>query len=122
MNMKSHVALSPTADDVLLCTAEDLVPGSGVCALHAGRQIALFWLPNHNPPVFALGNYDPLGGANVLSRGIVGDVGGELVVASPLYKNHFALRDGRCLEDPSVFVPVYAVRLVDGALYCSVAS
>jgi nitrite reductase (NADH) small subunit len=50
----------------------------------------------------------------VLSRGIVGDINGELVVASPVYKQHFSLLTGRCLEDASVSVVVYAAR-VDGA-------
>jgi nitrite reductase (NADH) small subunit len=104
--------------EVLLCTLNDLIPGSGVCALYQGRQVALFLLPDTEPMLYAIGNYDPLGGANVLSRGIVGDLQGEPVVASPLYKNHYSLRDGHCLEDASVFVPVFDVRLDDGLVYC----
>jgi nitrite reductase (NADH) small subunit len=104
--------------EVLLCTLDDLIPGSGVCALCEGRQVALFLLPEQEPMLYALGNYDPLGGAGVLSRGIVGDLGGESVVASPLYKNHYSLRDGHCLEDVSVFVPTFEVRLADGCVYC----
>jgi nitrite reductase (NADH) small subunit len=50
----------------------------------------------------------------VLSRGIVGDIKGEPVVASPIYKHHFSLRNGRCLEKPSLGVPVYRVRVQDG--------
>ena len=46
-------------------------------------------------------NHDPRSGANVIGRGIVGSVKGELVVASPLYKQHYCLRSGRCLEDPA---------------------
>ncbi|GAB7271816.1 hypothetical protein DZS_32100 [Dickeya ananatis] len=41
--------------------------------------------------MFALDNLEPGSGANVLSRGIVGDVDGEPVVISPLYKKTFAL-------------------------------
>lgn len=52
------------------------------------------------PELYALDNHDPFSGANVIGRGIVGDLGGELVVASPIYKQHFRLRDGQCLEDP----------------------
>jgi nitrite reductase (NADH) small subunit len=29
------------------------------------------------------------------------------VVASPLYKQHFSLLTGRCIEDEAVSVPVY---------------
>ena len=50
----------------------------------------------------------------MLSRGIVGDLKGELVVASPVYKQHFSLRTGRCIEDATVRVPVYAARVEDG--------
>jgi len=86
---------------------------SGVAVLHEGQQIALFYLPDESPNVFAVGNYDPLGCANVMSRGIVGDVNGELVVASPLYKQHFSLRTGVCVEQDEVRIPVYPVRILD---------
>lgn len=51
------------------------------------------------PEIYALDNRDPFSGANVIGRGIVGDLKGELVVASPIYKQHFRLTDGQCLED-----------------------
>ncbi len=94
-----------------ICQRRDLVAGSGVCALVNGEQVALYYLPGEEPPLYALGNRDPIGGANVLSRGIVGDIGGRLVVASPLYKQHFDLTTGACLEEPDQQVEVYDVRL-----------
>lgn len=94
-----------------VCLRRDLVENSGVCVLFEGEQIALFYLPGETPALYALSNRDPLGEANVLSRGIVGDVGGELVVASPLYKHHYCLRSGRCLEDGTVSIKVYPVEL-----------
>jgi nitrite reductase (NADH) small subunit len=94
-----------------VCTRQDLVAGSGVCALAGGQQIALFYLPGEEQVIYALGNRDPIGRANVLSRGIVGDIKGQLVVASPLYKQHFSLQTGACLEDDEVQVEVYNVRL-----------
>lgn len=96
-----------------VCKKQDLVAGSGVCALVNGEQVALFYLPEEETPLYALHNHDPIGGANVLSRGIVGDVGGRLVVASPLYKQHFDLGSGECLEEEGVRVEAYAVRLQD---------
>jgi nitrite reductase (NADH) large subunit len=95
-----------------VCRLEEIVPNCGVCALVGSDQVAVFRLDDDR--VFALGNRDPFSGANVLSRGIVGDLNGELVVASPVYKQHFSLLTGRCIEDASVSVPVYRV-LVDGA-------
>jgi nitrite reductase (NADH) small subunit len=46
-----------------------------------------------------------------LSRGILGDIDGRLVVASPLYKHHFDLATRACVEDDAVRIPVYAARL-----------
>ncbi len=94
-----------------VCTRNDLVPGSGVCALVGQEQVALFYLPEEQQQVYAISNRDPIGGANVLSRGIVGDLGGKLVVASPLYKQHFDLTSGQCLEEDGVSIEVYEVRL-----------
>lgn len=93
---------------VAVCRYDRLLPERGVCALVDGAQVALFrtW----DDALYAVGNYDPVGGAYVLSRGIVGTRGGAPVVASPLYKTTFDLRTGACLDDPEVAVPVYPVR------------
>jgi len=96
-----------------VCGADDLQPDSGVCALVNGRQVAIFYLPKEQA-VFAIGNYDPIGQANVLSRGMIGDINGQIVVASPLYKQHFNLQTGVCVEDAAVSVPVYPIRIENG--------
>jgi nitrite reductase (NADH) small subunit len=96
-----------------VCALEDILPDAGVCALIEGRQVAVFRLGGSDE-VFAIDNYDPNSGANVLSRGIVGDLGGQLVVASPVYKQHFSLTTGVCLEDPTASVRAYPARVVDG--------
>ena len=92
-----------------VCHLKDIVPNTGVCALVHGRQVAVFRLDDDR--LFALDTFDPFSKANVLSRGIVGDLKGELVVASPVYKHHFSLHSGQCLEDESVSVRVFPVRL-----------
>ena len=96
-----------------VCGFSDLQPNSGVCALVDGKQVAIFYLPKEEA-CYAVGNYDPMGCANVLSRGIIGDLQGNLVVASPLYKHHFNLVTGICLEDESVKIPVYSIRIENG--------
>ena len=96
----------------VVCRLDDIVPNTGVCALVGGRQIAVFRLDDDS--VHAIDNFDPFSRANVLSRGIVGDLKGEIVVASPVYKQHFSLVTGQCLEDPEVRIAVYAAWL-DGA-------
>ncbi|WP_461517484.1 nitrite reductase small subunit NirD [Porticoccus sp.] len=96
----------------VICQRNDLIANSGICALIDGQQVAVFYLPEEEPPVYAIGNWDPLGKANVLSRGIVGDIQGQLVVASPLYKQHFDLITGQCVEQDEIKVPAYNVELI----------
>ena len=76
-----------------------------------GEGVALFYLPGTEQKVFALEDWDPVGKASVISRGIIGDIRNRLVVASPLYKQHFDLATGECLEDESVALGVYSVRI-----------
>ncbi len=64
--------------------------------------------------MFGISNYDPFSRAFVLSRGIVGNKGESLKVASPVYKQTFDLRTGQCLEHPEVRIPTYAARVVGG--------
>ena len=97
-----------------VCRLDDIVPDTGVCALVGEDQVAIFRV---DEKVFALGNRDPFSGANVLSRGIVGDLKGEPVVASPIFKQHFSLLTGRCQEDAGVRVPVYEARIEQGFVY-----
>ncbi|MGM3388056.1 nitrite reductase small subunit NirD [Stutzerimonas stutzeri] len=96
-----------------LCSRRDLVANSGVVAWLDGEQVALFHLPDTETgeQVFAIANKDPRSGANVIGRGIVGQLKGDLVIASPLYKQHFRLADGSCLEYPEQQLQVWPVRL-----------
>jgi len=109
MNANTHLANNLTA--VAVCKTSDLQPGVGVCALVNGQQVALFRLRNDD--IYAISNYDPFSEANVISRGLVGDLKGFKVVASPIYKQHFDLATGQCLEDEAVSLPVFQVQ-VDG--------
>lgn len=100
---------------VKICKVHDIPVNLGVGALVQGEQVALFHLPGGE--IYALGNFDPFSEANVLSRGLVGDLRGQKVVASPIYKHHFDLRTGECLEDSSVRIPAYAVQVQDDEVY-----
>jgi len=97
-----------------VCALDDILPQSGVAALAGRHQIALFRV---NDGIYAISNHDPGSGANVLARGIVGNLGDEIVVASPIYKHHYSLSTGRCLEDPELCVPVYSARVQDGQVW-----
>ena len=102
-----------------VCQQSDLVANAGVAVLLDGQQIALFYVPGAEPELYAVSNWDPIGKASVISRGIVGDKGGELVVASPLYKQHFRLRDGQCIEEPDVSLSSYPAVIADGVVLVS---
>jgi nitrite reductase (NADH) small subunit len=95
------------------CAYDHLIPGRGVgVLLPDGAQAALFRLDDGT--LCAIGNIDPFSGAAVNSRGLVGDRGGRAMVQTPIGKQAFALDDGSCLSDPTVTVPVYRTRMVDG--------
>ena len=94
-----------------VCDLEDIVPWTGVCALIAGRQVAIV---RAGDVVYAIGNLDPFSKAYVLSRGIVGDRGGIPKIASPIFKQTFDLRTGQCLDKPEVRVATYEVRVERG--------
>ncbi len=110
---------TPTTNWIKVCKTTDVLPFSGVAALIAGRQIAIFRAKSE---FFALSNYDPFSGAYVLSRGLVGDRAGVLKVASPIYKQSFSLLTGECLDDPKVKLPTYPLRVEDETLYVGVAA
>jgi len=97
-----------------VCRYDDIIAERGVAALIGGAPVAVF--RTHDGALYALSNVDPFSRASVLSRGIVGDRGGRATVASPIYKQVFELATGVCLDDPSVLVATYAVRVVDGVV------
>ena len=93
-----------------VCANDDLVSDTGLCALLAGEQVAIFKL-SQTGEVFALQNYDPFGHANVMSRGLIASSGEDLFVVSPLYKQHYCLRTGHCIEDIGIKLKTYPVRI-----------
>lgn len=104
---------TPAAEWITVCELTDLLPDTGLCALVNQQQVGIFNSRRLNE-LFAISNYDPISAANVLSRGIIGSIGEAVVVASPIYKQHFNLRTGECLEKPEYTVPIYAVRAQNG--------
>ncbi|NMM00126.1 nitrite reductase small subunit NirD [Paraburkholderia sp. RP-4-7] len=102
-----------------ICALDDIVPNTGVCALVNGEQVAVFHVYNGDADavVYAIENYDPGSQAAVLSRGLIGNLGERLVVASPIYKHHFDLRTGECLETPAYSVSAFAARVENGQVW-----
>lgn len=96
---------------VAICPLDRLPRERGVAALVDGRQIAVF--RTFDDEIYAIDHRDPFTGAYVLARGIVGSRGDAPTVASPLHKQVFDLRSGVCLDDATVSVRTYAVRVCD---------
>lgn len=96
------------------CRLDDLEVERGRAALIGERQVALFRLTDDE--VVAVDHHDPFSGANVIANGIVGVAGETVKVTSPMYKQAFDLRTGRCLDDPEIRLGVFPVRIVDDAV------
>jgi nitrite reductase (NADH) small subunit len=103
-----------------VCAVGDILPDTGVCALVEGVHVAIFSV-GREATLFAIDNVDPKAQASVLSRGLVGSLGDRIVVASPLHKNHFDLRNGQCLEAPEHSVRSHAVRVHEGRVLVALA-
>ena len=95
-----------------VCAVDDILPNTGVAARVDGCHVAVFRVGMNS--FHAIDNIDPRSGASVLARGLVGNLGERVVVASPLYKNHFDLASGECLEAPEQSVRAHAVQVQDG--------
>jgi nitrite reductase (NADH) small subunit len=95
-----------------ICSVDDILPNTGVAALVGDRHVAVFRVGQDG--FHAIDNIDPRSGASVLARGLVGNLGERIVVVSPLYKNHFDLHTGECLEAPEQSVRAHAVRVQYG--------
>jgi nitrite reductase (NADH) small subunit len=123
--MNTHASTevgAPASTYEVVCRLDQIEREGGVTALVGGEAVAI--IRTFDDHVYALSNYDPFSKASVLARGIVGTRavstgdGEEVVpfVASPMFKQAFDLRSGRCLDDPTVTVATYDVRLVDGGV------
>ncbi len=102
-----------------VCAVDDLEPEAGICALVNGHQVAIFYFPLTDE-LYAIDNYDPFSQTYSLSRGLVGDIKGEPMVAAPVYKQHFSLKTGICLDDESVRINAYPVRIVNDRVEVSI--
>ena len=101
-----------------VCAVSDLTPDTGACALLKNsrgedEQVAIF-LERIEHKLYAVSNYDPIGEINVMSRGLLASINGVLTVASPLYKQHYCLVGGQCLEDSDYSLNVFPVREFKG--------
>ncbi|MGY5368107.1 nitrite reductase large subunit NirB [Enterobacter oligotrophicus] len=97
-----------------ICGIDDIPEQAGIGARLGHNPIALF---RFGKSVYALDDIEPGSSANVLSRGILGDAGGEPVVISPLYKQRIRLRDGRQCENGEPAVRAWPVKVEHGKVW-----
>jgi nitrite reductase (NADH) small subunit len=123
MSMQALVEVPRVASEAKewrdVCAVDDVFPGTGVAALIDGEQIAI--VRTRDGLFAALSNFDPFSNAFVIARGIVGDRAGVPKIASPIYKQNFNLQTGECLDDPSVRLAVFPIRVLAGRIQISVA-
>ncbi|TDQ24435.1 nitrite reductase (NADH) large subunit [Raoultella sp. BIGb0149] len=97
-----------------ICDLEAIPAEAGIGARLGERQIALF---RFGEQIYALDNLEPGSDANVLSRGILGDAGGEPIVISPLYKQRIRLRDGRACDGGEQAVRAWPIKVENGKVW-----
>ncbi|QHH97196.1 nitrite reductase small subunit NirD [Acinetobacter dispersus] len=116
MTSLKNIDMLPENQWVEVCALEDITPNTGVGALIEGQSVALFRV-GYEKRIYALSNKDPFSQANVMCRGIIGDLQGERVIASPIYKQHFSLATGRCLEDKDQKLLVFPTKIENGRVW-----
>ena len=97
-----------------VCDLDSLPLQAGIGARLGSERIALF---RFGDELYALEDREPGSDVSVLSRGILGDVGGEPVVISPLYKQRVRLRDGQSLDNPQHQLRCWPVKLEAGQIW-----
>ncbi|MDP6969815.1 MAG: nitrite reductase small subunit NirD [Gammaproteobacteria bacterium] len=96
-----------------VCHENQLLPDAGVAALLGERQLALFYV-SAKQQFFVLDNLDPVTGAQVMARGLIGNQGEQWYVASPLLKQRYCLHSGQSLDDDQVALPSWPARCING--------
>lgn len=104
-----------------VCAQQDLTPNAGTCVQFAEEQVAIFYCLR-SQSLYAVANFDPIGQANVISRGMMGSLKAITYVASPLYKQRFDLVTGECLDSPAHALKAYAVRMEDSLIQLKAAN
>lgn len=85
-----------------------------VCVLVDSEQVAV--VRTRDNALYAVDNLDPVSGAMVMSRGIVGSRADRDVLVSRIHKQAYDLSTGQCLDLPDVRLRVHRVSVFDGGV------
>ena len=96
------------------CAIDEVAPGTGLAVLVAGERIAI--VRTRAGLLAALSNFDPFSKAFVIARGMVDDRAGTPQIVSPIYRQSFSLETGECLDDESIQLAVFPVRVSGGRI------
>jgi nitrite reductase (NADH) small subunit len=102
------------------CRVEDVPADGGACVKYEDEQIAVFYFARKNE-WYATQNQCPHKMQMVLSRGMIGDQGGEPKVACPFHKKTFSLKNGENLSGDCDPIKVYPVKVEKGYVYIDVS-
>ncbi len=106
------VSKHPITQWTPVCHQDDLQPDRPHAAIVNGYQIAV--VMHTDGEIYAVQNFDPFSGANVLARGLIGSKADKPVIISPMYRHSFDLQSGVCIEDDTVSIGIHSVRVRDG--------
>lgn len=104
---------------VPVCVLDDLVPDRGAAVLVGDHPVALFRLApagGDAEELHAVDHLDPVTGAPVIARGLVGSTADRTYVASPLHKQRYDLATGECLDDERLALRTWTTRVRHGVI------
>lgn len=109
-----------------ICSLDALTPERGVAALlsdtDSDAKVQIAVIRTYDDKVFGVQQLDPYSGANVMSRGIVGDYDARPTIASPVYKQTFDLETGICVNPQGSDrrnLKKYPIIVHDGTVYAA---
>ncbi len=115
--LQPHKA-TPGAETKWVCFGDaDTVPVEGGATVKYGRhQIAVFNF-SKTENWYACQNLCPHKREMVLSRGLLGDVGGIPKIVCPMHKKSFSLENGEGLSDPTYSIQTFPIEIREGRIY-----
>jgi nitrite reductase (NADH) large subunit len=107
---------TPRLEWVRVGTRDDFPRDGGAAINYGGAQIAVFHFASRDE-WYACQNACPHQNAPLLSRGILGETGGEPKVACPLHKKTFSLAGGACLSGEDYKLRVFPGKVEGDDVY-----